>query len=74
MNLYAFTENLGDGSSRVVFTQDKELVKKLQGSMDYPYDPYEDFGEGKMTLLTLPDDTDIKSLGVKIETYESMVD
>jgi len=74
MDIYAFTRDNGDGSYSVLFTKDKDLVNKLKESMDYPYDPYEDFGEGNMQRLTLPEGFDIGSLGVTIETYESMVE
>jgi hypothetical protein len=64
MKLYLFTENMGDGESSVQATFDKEFVLKAQCADDYPYDPFEDFGEGGMTIINVPEGSTAESLGL----------
>lgn len=54
INIYLFTYNNGDGSSSIKATLDKDYIEKAREADDYPYDPYEDFGEGEMTCIRWP--------------------
>lgn len=62
--VYMFTEDLGDGSSAVRYTQDAGLLRRLQ-SDDYEDSDYFQQNEGYSNVLTFPADIDLVACGFK---------
>jgi hypothetical protein len=61
MNVYGIICDLGDGSSSIQWYTDREKVNELLEEEEY----YQNEGRPKATL-TLPDDADLKAIGIRL--------